>query len=75
MKIGEIKKGSRVKVFDHRLFIDDESTPLSITMKAATVIKCHPSAHNEEETLVDVEFDYRPGEISRCHFIWGIESL
>ena len=75
MKMEEIKKGSRIKLFDFRLFIDDKTTPPSMTFKPATVIKRHPNAHHEEDTLVDVKFDHRPDEISKCHFIWGIQPL
>lgn len=34
----EILHGSRVLAFDPRLFVDDKSTPLSHTMRLATVI-------------------------------------
>jgi len=70
-----MKKGDRVKVFDLGLYVDDKITPLSITFKPATVLAVHENAHGVKETLVDVEFDHRPGEISKSHFVWGVERL
>ena len=34
----QILPGTRVEVFDHLLFKDDQSTPISVTMKPATVV-------------------------------------
>jgi hypothetical protein len=39
MSNAEIKEGSRVKVFDPRLFVDDFKTPLSMTVQPATVLR------------------------------------
>ncbi len=71
-----IEEGSKVKVFDHRLYEDDISTPLSVTMKAATVVEIY----QEEKKLkfsclvADVVFDYRPDEISKAHFVHQMEE-
>ncbi len=70
----KLKKGDRVKVFDHRLYIDDKKTPLSITMKKATVIKIYIEEDDPNRKLTDVRFDYREG-ISKGHFIWGIRPI
>lgn len=80
--------GTRVMVFDHRLYDNDKTTPLAITMQPATVVRWYGKrtkyiSYIEDDygesfidevrdwiypTLVDVEFDYRPGEISCQHF-------
>ena len=69
-----LTKGSRIKVFDYRLFENDKETPLSITMQSATVLRCYRRKGDGEE-VVDVEFDYRPGEISEGHFVWAVELI
>ncbi len=69
-----IDKGSRVKVFDHRLYEDDISTPLSVTMKPATVVKRHIYGHYKRD-VIDVIFDHKPTEISQCHFTHTAEEL
>lgn len=71
--VNEVLPGTRVKVFDHRLFKDDQTTPLSETMQLATVVQRYGRRNALDPTfvfpdLIDVEFDYRPGEISRSHF-------
>ena len=72
-----IKVGSRVKVFDHRLYRDDISTPLSETMKEATIVKIYQEAGKLKfsRPVADVIFDYRPDEISQGHFVHQIEVL
>jgi precorrin-4 methylase len=74
-----IKEGSRVKVFDHRLYEDDRSTPLSVTMRVATIKKVYQEdahTHYKYSTPVaDVVFDHRPDEISKGHFINVMEEL
>lgn len=75
-----IVPGSRVLVFDHLLFVDDKSTPISVTMKPAIVLRrygrrCHPALGNWcYPDLVDVQFDHRPNE-SHCHFTEGVEEI
>ena len=71
--MNKVFPGTRVKVFDHRLFKDDKTTPLSETMQLATVVQRYGRRNAFDSTfvfpdLIDVEFDYRPGEISRSHF-------
>lgn len=58
--------GYRVKVFDPRLFKNDKDTPTSITMQPARVVD--ERIDDLGRKLWDVEFDYRPGEVSRGHF-------
>jgi hypothetical protein len=69
--------GDRVLVFDNRLFKNDIETPLSVTMKPATVVKVHGciSVDDANKILpqtyadtIDVVFDHRPHETSRGHF-------
>lgn len=68
-----------MKVFDHRLYIDDISTPLSITMKKATVIRVYQvdkdTGYRYSSPVGDVKFDYRPNEISKRHFINSMEEI
>jgi len=67
-----IQPGSRVMVFDWTLYVNDKRTPLSVTLKPATVV-CrygYTSPLNPRwkyPDVVDVEFDHRPG-ISKAHF-------
>ena len=80
-----ILPGTRVMVFDAKLFIDDIKTPLSMTVQPATVIKRYGvvSEWMEKEygreaarypDLVDVIFDH-DGRESRGHFTNGIQIL
>lgn len=76
--------GTRVLVFDPLLYMDDKETPLSVTVKPATVL-CHYGqiAHRYSEDLtlgpyesmIDVLFDHRPERPSRGHFTWGVELI
>ena len=59
----------RIKVFDPRLYKDDISTPLSVTLKDAVVVKHYWDAGDE---LVNVIFDY-DGFLSKGHFVWSIK--
>jgi len=72
-----IKEGSRVRIFDHRLYEDDISTPLSVTMKEAVVVKIYQENkwHKFSRLVADVIFDYQPDEISKAHFVDQIEVL
>ncbi len=82
-----IYPGSRVMVFDHRLYRDDVSTPLSVTMEPATVVcrygrkwEGHLGCFDDwlswnYSDLVDVRFDHRPWEISKGHFTEGVTEL
>jgi len=70
---------SRVLVFDASLFVDDVKTPLSHTMKPATVTRRYGyrSVYNKNwiyDDLVDVVFDHN-GSPSRGHFTRGIKEL
>lgn len=70
--------GTRVRVFDTRLYKDDVSTPPSTTMRAATVKRWYgyrSQHHGVYENQIDIEFDHRPGEVSRGHFANGVEVL
>jgi hypothetical protein len=59
---------TKVLVFDHLLFKNDIDTPLSMTMKPATVVA-------EDDKTVDVIFDHRPEIISHNHFKWAIRDI
>lgn len=71
--------GTRVLIFDARLYKDDRRTPLSVTMQPATVLrwygktadtKASGSRFGPYPSLVDVRFD-RDGRESRGHFAGG----
>mgnify|MGYP001583865679 CR=1 FL=1 len=74
--------GDRVLVFDHRLFKDDVSTPLSMTMQPATVLRRYGEKKPSYEglgpwlypDLIDVVFDH-DGRESHAHFTSGAELL
>lgn len=71
--------GTRVLVFDPSLYKDDTKTPLSMTMKPATVVKWY--GHRDENSnwrypnSVDVVFDYKPGYVSKGHFATELKKL
>lgn len=53
--------GARIMVFDHLLFKDDVTTPLSVTVKPATVIRryeCTSPYFGFYPDCVDVKFDH-----------------
>jgi len=77
--------GDRVLVFDWRLYKRDDITPLDFTMRPATIVRRYGQvalyspitelADGPYPDLVDVQFDHRPGEISRGHFTDGVQEL
>lgn len=80
--MSEIMPGDRVMVFDYRLYVDDWSTPPSVTMKPATVICRYgykqPAIDEGSKDwiypdLVDVEFDHRG--LSKGHFTYGVKRI
>lgn len=75
----KIVPGVRVKVFDHRLFKNDRSTPLSETMKPAVVVRIYDYVSRfglgMYPNVADVVFDYRPNEVSKAHFTEFIEIM
>ena len=79
-----IMPGDRVKVFDSFLFKNDKSTPLSVTMKPATVVCRYGKKERALDQdgfwyypdLVDVIFDHLPAKyISHAHFTNGVDIL
>ncbi len=78
----EIMPGMKVLVFDWSLYKDDVTTPLSITMKPATVIRRYGMKYPaipridwpemDYSDLVDVIFDHRPERESKAHFTNGV---
>lgn len=65
--------GTTVKVFDPRLYKDDRSTPLSTTIKLATVLRWYgkQSTYSGQTvsypSLIDVQF-WHDGRESKAHF-------
>lgn len=79
-----ILPGTRVWCFDSLLYKDDKKTPLTVTMKPATVVMHYgqlAERYSEDLTLgpydsmVVVVFDHRPERESKGHFTWGIELI
>ncbi len=65
--------GDRVLVFDPRLWIDDEKTPLSVTIKLATVVRCSERGiWPRVDKMIDVIFDH-DGRLSKGHFTSGVK--
>jgi hypothetical protein len=75
----ELMPGDRVLVFDPQLYVDDRKTPLSITMKPATVVRRYgrrsETYQGVHPDLVDVLFDHRPERESRAHFTNGVRRI
>lgn len=86
-----IMPGSRVMVFDNLLFKNDTDTPISFTVRPATVVCRYGrktslfEGHLTVPTggyftscypdLVDVVFDHRPNEVSKGHFTEGVKEI
>lgn len=70
--------GTRVKVFNTRVYRDDVTTPLSMTMQPATVIAWYGRRSWHEEwiypSMIDVQFDSDP-RVSHGHFTEFVEVL
>lgn len=83
MQTNEIMPGTRVEIFDHLLFKNDKSTPLSFTRRPSTVVcrygkRSHPCLGTPTwvyPDLIDVVFDHSPDRISCGHFIEGAKIL
>ncbi len=69
--------GCRVLAFDPTLYKDDLNTPLSHTVRPATVLQRYgiigyESTHSgwvlPHPDVVDLRFDHRPERVSRAHF-------
>ena len=76
--MNHIIHGSRVKVFDHRRFKNDVDTPLSVTIRPATVVcrygmKYKISGYRYPD-LIDVIFDGETN-ISHAHFTHGVHLM
>ena len=69
--------GTRVLVFDYTLFVNDKKTPLSITMKPATVVCWYGERSTysgwTDGDLVDVNFDH--SGISQGHFTSAVRRI
>jgi hypothetical protein len=65
--------GTKVLVFDSRLFVDDIRTPLKTTMQEATVLRWYGKRPGRMitgppyDSLIDIRF-HRDQRISRGHF-------
>ena len=80
----KILPGARVMVFDYLLFKNDKTTPLSRTMKPATVVCrygtiqdriCEDFVLGPYPDCVDVLFDHQPERVSKGHFTSGVELV
>ncbi len=67
----------RVKVFDPTLFIDDVKTPLTVTMKEATIVRWYGMWNWDHsyyyDSLIDVIFDHRG--LSRSHITTFVKDI
>ena len=79
MYLDPLYPGDRVLVFDHRLYKNDRQTPLTTTMRPATVIRYYGKYCKGLQCfypdLIDVVFDHRPQQESKGHFLTSIEPL
>jgi hypothetical protein len=68
-------------VFDPLLYRDDKTTPISHTMRPATVVARYGLREYVGgclaiyPDLVDVLFDHRPGRVSGGHFTRTVEVI
>jgi hypothetical protein len=76
--------GDRVWVFDSLLFKNDKSTPLSYTVRKATVIEwigyiteyySPDLSLGPYDSCVTVLFDHRPERASPGHFTYAVEFV
>ena len=74
-----MKPGDRVMVFDHLLFVDDVTTPLSYTMRSAIIVRKYWYADVSDEghfrEVVDVIFMHRPNQFSKAQFTPFVKQL
>ncbi len=81
MKTEAFYPGDRVRIFDWRLFKNDKDTPVSFTVRPATVLRWYGRRASKTiggypyPSLIDVVFDHRPNEVSHGHFTNIIERL
>lgn len=71
-------------VFDPSLYEDDIKTPLSVTVRPATVVKWYGQLQKSYcdgelvlgpyDSLIDVVFDHRPERVSHGHFTTFVEA-
>jgi hypothetical protein len=79
----QVLPGTRVLVYDSKLFKNDIKTPSKTLYKPATVVCRYGKLKHDYgdfalgpyEDLVDVLFDHRPERISHGHFTYGIQLL
>jgi len=78
--------GDRVTVFDYRLFEDDVTTPLSMTMCPATVVRHYGYVSEflakeigreaaRYPNCIDIIFDHRPDSVSKAHIAEYVSYL
>lgn len=65
--------GERCLAFNHRIYVDDKTTPISITMQPGTVVN-RRTEERSGRLLADVLFDSDP-RISKGHFVDRLKSL
>ena len=65
--------GARCRTFNHRIYVDDKTTPLSMTMQPGTVVNRRVE-ERYGRLLADVLFESDP-RISKGHFVKCLKSL
>ena len=81
--LDQIWPGTRVMFFDPLLFENDIKTPLSMTVKPATVVSRYgklkeiigDSVYGPYDDCIDLKFDHRPDLISEGHFINYVHAI
>ncbi len=70
--------GTRVLVFDWRLYKDDKKTPPDVTLKPATVTCWYGRRSRYHgwtyDNLIDVQFDHRD-DLSKGHFTSSVSFV
>jgi len=65
--------GARCLAFNHRIYVEDKTTPLSMTMQPGTVVN-RRIEERYGRLLADVLFDSDP-RVSKGHFVDRLKSL
>jgi hypothetical protein len=75
----EIMPGDRVLVFDPRRYINDVKTPLSMTMRPATVVRRYGMWDRYDGERVNypdvVDVQWENGSITKAHFTDEVEKI
>jgi hypothetical protein len=65
--------GARCLAFNYRIYVDDKTTPLSMTVQPGTIVGRSVEA-SHGRLLASIKFDSDP-RVSHGHFVTGLKSL